>query len=106
MALFWVLTWANLFKKNPTLPAIIRERVYVTGNTLMFPGDFRLSMESLLRAIIESYQIKAAYINNRNKTKEHLLDPLGLVYKRNVWYLVAALNTDAADKPVRVLRVE
>ena len=72
----------------------------------MSPGDFHLSMENLLRAVIESYQIKAVYVNNRNQTNEHLLNPLGLVFKRNVWYLVAALNTDADDKPIRVLRVE
>lgn len=77
------------FKGFPEHSKLLNERVYVLGDTLANPQEFGNTLGKLIRTVLESFRIKIAYINNEGEELDRLVEPLGLVCKRNVWYLIA-----------------
>ncbi|WP_054697736.1 helix-turn-helix transcriptional regulator [Syntrophomonas palmitatica] len=77
------------FKRFPERSKLLKERIYVLGDTLANPKEFGDNLGKLIRAVGESFRIKISYINNEGEKSDRLLEPLGLVCKRNVWYLIA-----------------
>ena len=69
------------------VPDCSRREFSVLGDTLANPQEFGNNLGKLIRAVGESYRIKIGYINNEGRKSERLLEPLGLVCKRSVWYL-------------------
>jgi len=60
-------------------------------------------LPELRRAVIERRRVRLGYVDRARTVSERLVDPLGLVSKGSVWYLVA--NTDRGQRTFRVGRV-
>ncbi len=60
-------------------------------------------LETLTTAVISARQVELDYRSPRSGSSVRTVSPLGLVTKRNVWYLVA--NTDDGLRTFRVARV-
>lgn len=60
-------------------------------------------LETLTAAVISGRQVELEYESPRSGTSTRTVSPLGLVTKRNVWYVVA--NTDKGLRTFRVARV-
>ncbi len=54
-------------------------------------------LDILTDAVVERRQVRLSYESPRSGPSERVVHPLGLVTKRNVWYLVA--DTDPANHP-------
>ena len=90
------------FKGFPERTRILKERIYVLGDTLTKPQEFGNILGKLIRAVDESFRIRINYMNNDERVSNRILEPLGLVCKRNVWYLIA--RTTSREK--RTFRVD
>lgn len=91
------------FKSIPERSQILKERIYVLGDTLVNPDEFGNLIGQLIRAVAESYRIRINYVNNDGRESKRVVEPLGLVCKRNVWYLIA--NTVEKGE-IRTFRVD
>ena len=91
------------FKNIPERSRRLQERVYVVGNTLADPRQFEDYLGIIIRAITEEFRIEIDYINNQGEKSRRILEPVGLVYKRSVWYLIAR-QPDSSD--FRTFRVD
>ena len=101
---------AALIKLSAALPPIFRhdadyarQRIYldVTGWN---PRDEKApSLHTLQEAVWQERKVSFTYGQNECRG-ERLVDPLGLVAKGSVWYLVAAVDTDV--RSYRVSRIE
>jgi predicted DNA-binding transcriptional regulator YafY len=91
------------FKGFPERSKLLQERIHVLGDTLANPEEFGNIFGKLVRSVAESFKVKTEYMNNNGETSERLLEPLGLVCKRNVWYLIAR-KTGTSD--VRTFRID
>lgn len=90
------------FKRFPERSKLLKERIYVLGDTLANPHEFGNMIGKLIRAVGESYRIKIGYMNNDGEASDRLLEPLGLVCKRNVWYLLARKAGSIENRTYRV----
>jgi len=61
-------------------------------------------LEVLQQAVVEGVRVRIAYTDRQGAVTERTVDPLGLVSKGTVWYLVA--DTDAGMRTFRVWRVQ
>lgn len=61
-------------------------------------------LDTLTNAVISGHQIDLEYESPRTGTSTRTISPLGLVTKRNVWYLVA--NTEKGLRTFRVSRIQ
>ncbi|NLB18544.1 MAG: WYL domain-containing protein, partial [Syntrophomonadaceae bacterium] len=77
------------FKDSPGESAKINERIHVVGDTLDNPDEFSGKFTKLVTAVINSYQIEITYVKLLGDVSKRIIKPLGLVYKRGVWYTVA-----------------
>lgn len=91
------------FKNLPGESLKIDERIHVVGDTLVNPSEYSDKFTKLLTAVINSYEIELTYEKLNGEVSDRILQPLGLVYKRGVWYLVA-LRPDR--KEYRTFRVD
>jgi predicted DNA-binding transcriptional regulator YafY len=96
-------------KVSATLPAPLREQAQHVAQRfhLDAPGWFRKEDETahlaeVARAVWEQRQTRVTY-GRGDGTVERVLDPLGLVLKAGVWYLVA--RTDGSIRTYRVSRI-
>ncbi len=90
------------FKGFPERSKVLKERIYVLGDTLANPQEFGNIIGKLIRAVGESFKVKIGYMNNDGEASDRLLEPLGLVCKRNVWYLIARKVGSADNRTFRV----
>jgi predicted DNA-binding transcriptional regulator YafY len=60
-------------------------------------------LEALQKAVIDGVRVRLSYTARNGTDTDRIVDPLGLVVKRTVWYLVA--NTDAGIRTFRVGRI-
>lgn len=91
------------FKDFPERSRLLNERIYVLGDTLSNPQEFGNVLGKLIRAVGDCLRIKIGYINNEGEKSERIAEPLGLVSKRNVWYLFARRK---GSSEVRTFRVD
>jgi predicted DNA-binding transcriptional regulator YafY len=96
-------------KVSATLPAPLREQAQHVAQRfhLDAPGWFRKEDETehlaeVARAVWEQRQTRITY-GRGDRSVERVLDPLGLVLKAGVWYLVA--RTDGSVRTYRVSRI-
>ncbi|MBP2325577.1 putative DNA-binding transcriptional regulator YafY [Kibdelosporangium banguiense] len=96
-------------KVSATLPAPLREQAQHVAQRfhLDAPAWFRKEDETehladMARAVWEQQQARITY-GRDDRTVERVLDPLGLVLKAGVWYLVA--RTDGNIRTYRVSRI-
>lgn len=91
------------FKGFPERSQLLNERIYVLGDTLANPQEFGNILGKLIQAVGDCLRIKIGYINNEGEKSERVVEPLGLVSKRNVWYLIARKE---GSSEVRTFRVD
>jgi predicted DNA-binding transcriptional regulator YafY len=102
---------AALIKLHAALPSMHRHNAeYIRQRIHVDMGGWRRSDEAipclptLQEAIWEERKLCLTYQRSDDVTVERLVDPLGLVAKGNVWYLVAAV--EAEIRTYRVSRVQ
>ncbi|CAM4195801.1 YafY family protein [Kibdelosporangium persicum] len=96
-------------KVSATLPAPLRDQAQHVAQRfhLDAPGWFKREDEAehladVARAVWEQQRIRIGY-SSGERTVERVLDPLGLVLKAGVWYLVARVN--GSIRTYRVSRI-
>lgn len=102
---------AALIKLQAVLPAMVRQnaefvrqRIYVDVAGWQRPGEEQLTFLPLLQeAIWQERKVAIAY-QREDKAVERVLDPLGLVAKGRLWYLVAAV--DGETRTYRISRIQ
>lgn len=62
-----------------------------------------MHLEVLQRAVVDRRQVRLGYVDRERTASERVVDPLGLVSKGTVWYLIA--NTERGLRTFRVGRV-
>lgn len=77
------------FKNSPQESEKINQRIHVVGDTLVNPSEYGQMFTKLVVAVINSYQLNITYSKLNGESSDRHINPLGLVYKRGVWYLVA-----------------
>lgn len=77
------------FRNSPGESAKISERIHVVGDTLFNPAEFGDKFTKLVTAVINSYQVEITYVKLQGEVSKRMIKPLGLVFKRGVWYTVA-----------------
>ncbi len=104
---------AALRKLVRALPEPFRERAEVASQAMVvdtpgwdLPSRSRPTppfLDDLQRAVTRCEQVTLGYVARDRKATERVVDPLGLVAKGSVWYLVA--NTAEGQRSFRVDRV-
>ncbi|ALG14911.1 helix-turn-helix transcriptional regulator [Kibdelosporangium phytohabitans] len=96
-------------KVSATLPAPLRDQAQHVAQRfhLDAPGWFKRAddaehLADMARAVWEQRQVRVAY-GRAEHTVERVLDPLGIVLKAGVWYLVA--RVDGSIRTYRVSRI-
>lgn len=69
-------------------PVKFEKRLKVIGDQLISPEDFCGSLEVLITGIMQEKGVEFDYMKLDGATGTRQVDPLGLVWKRGVWYLV------------------
>lgn len=90
------------FRNSPGESEKINERIHVVGDTLFNPAEFSGKFTKLITAVLNSYQIEITYVKLRGEISSRIIKPLGLVYKRGVWYTVAEVPDKNAYRTFRV----
>jgi predicted DNA-binding transcriptional regulator YafY len=79
----------TFFKNASTKVGLLSQRIYVIGDTLFHPEEFGDTLGKLVRAVIEGFEQKITYAKVNGEVSERIIRPLGMVCKRNVWYVIA-----------------
>ncbi|MFN7948343.1 MAG: YafY family protein [Blastocatellia bacterium] len=102
---------AGLIKLQATLPLphqleaeFMRERIHIDVTGWSSTREAVPLLPALLQAIWHERRIRLSYHRGDDCVVERLADPLGLVAKGSVWYLVAAV--DGEIRSYRVSRVQ
>ncbi|MEN6350959.1 MAG: WYL domain-containing protein, partial [Syntrophomonas sp.] len=93
----------HLIMEKTISPEILSDRIYVVGDTLAHPEQFGDRLNRLIQAILQTCRIKIDYEKINGEVSARKLEPLGLVSKRNVWYLIAK---DVKKDEIRTFRVD
>lgn len=102
---------AALRKLVRALPATFRDHAETAANAVVLdPAGWdhpvpaaSENLDALQRAIIEGVRVELDYRGRDGRTSSRTVDPLGLVVKNGIWYLVA--ETAAGQRTFRVSRV-
>jgi predicted DNA-binding transcriptional regulator YafY len=102
---------AALLKLLAALPATqrataerMRERVYLDAASWGHSGEVEPHLSALHAAVWNERRVRLTYRKSNGERIERVVDPLGLVAKASVWYLVAAeLERTRVYKVSRVL---
>jgi predicted DNA-binding transcriptional regulator YafY len=101
---------AALIKLLAALPAIsrhdaefARQRIHVDGAGWLRAREDVPCLPAIQEALWQERKLRLTYQRSDQTTVERLVDPLGLVAKSSVWYLVAAV--DGGPRTYRVARV-
>lgn len=102
---------AALNKLQAALPAghqrdaeFVRQRILVDAAGWQRSGENVAHLPALQDAIWQERKVLLAYQRGDGTNSERVVDPLGLVAKGNVWYLVAA--ADGEPRMYRISRVQ
>ena len=102
---------AALIKLLASLPSIsrhdaeyVRQRIHVDVTGWHHSEENIVALPTLQQAIWQERKLHFTYRRNDGKSVERLIDPLGLVAKGSVWYLVAVVEGEI--RTYRVSRVQ
>lgn len=102
---------AALVKLLATLPSVsrreaeyVRQRIHVDGAGWYSAREKVPCLPTLQEAIWQDRKVSFAYGRSDGKTVERTVDPLGLVVKGRIWYLIAAVEGEM--RTYRVSRVQ
>ena len=80
------------------------QRILVRPEGFAFPREPELHLVTLHRAVIDGLRIHVSYRNRAGAAADRILDPIGLVYAGDHWYLLAA--RDGNERVYRVSRID
>ena len=102
---------AALIKLHAALPAAVQKQAdFVRQRILVDTRGWRDSSESisclpvLLDALWRERQLQFVYARQACDPEQRLVDPLGLVARRNTWYLIAQIETQVRTYRVSRMR--
>ena len=102
---------AALIKLLAALPSLsrrnaayVRQRIHVDTASWHRPDEAVPYLPILQDAIWQERKLQLTYQRGDDSTVERLVDPLGLVAKGSIWYLIAAV--DGAIRTYRISRVQ
>jgi predicted DNA-binding transcriptional regulator YafY len=102
---------AALIKLLAALPALsrrsaeyVRQRIHVDTASWHRPDETVPYLPTLQDAIWQERKLQLSYLRNDDTTVERLVDPLGLVAKGSIWYLIASVEGEM--RTYRVSRVQ
>src|SRR6266487_2179317 len=83
-----------------------RQRIYVDTTRWNYPAEHVPHLHTIQEAVWQERKLQLSYQRGDGTTVQRLVDPLGLVAKAGVWYLVAAVEgeTRTSSKPVHQAR--
>jgi predicted DNA-binding transcriptional regulator YafY len=81
-----------------------RQRIHIDGAAWHRPNEQVPLLSTLQEAIWQERKLRLVYERGEGNLIERLADPLGLVAKGNVWYLVASVDGDL--RTYRVSRID
>lgn len=96
----------SFFTPIPDLADRLKNRIYVVEDTLFDPQAFGNNLGMVIRAVTEGFCIKVSYRKNNGQTSERYLEPVGIVCKRRVWYLIAREKQQQDYKTYRIDQIE
>src|SRR3984957_8534621 len=102
---------AALRKLVRALPETFRASAESAGGAVIIdasdwdrlPVDLPVHLAALQQAVVDGVQVRLDYAGRDREPGERVVHPLGLVAKRQTWYLIA--DTDAGMRTFRVNRV-
>ncbi len=105
------VAWLKLLAALPAFKrddaTLFRERIYIDNGRWHKSTEATPCLPALQAALWQDCRSKIAYERSDGTFVDRLIDPLGLVAKRSVWYLVAAVDGDYRTYRVsRMQRVE
>lgn len=103
-----------LIKLLAALPSVgrrtaefVRERIHIDAAGWHASGESVELLPLLQEAVLLERKVKLFYDKGKGSITERIVDPLGLVIKGNVWYLVASVQEELRTYRVaRVVRCE
>lgn len=103
---------AAIIKLQAAAPAMlldadfIRQRIYIDTPGWQQRREDQPHFRTLQTAVLTDRRVKMVYERSGSDAVERIVDPLGLVAKGQVWYLVAAvMGVDAAETDIRTYRI-
>jgi predicted DNA-binding transcriptional regulator YafY len=96
----------SFFKSSPEIAERMKQRIHVVGDTLRDATKFGDTLGKLMVAVTENMRVRMGYINNQGIASLRTIDPLGIIFKRSVWYLVARLTDSEEYRTFRVDQVQ
>jgi predicted DNA-binding transcriptional regulator YafY len=100
----WLKLLASLPEIKRDAAAVFRERIYIDNGRWHKSTEETPCLSALQDALWQECRVKLVYERGDGEMVERLVDPLGLVAKRSVWYLVAAVEGEM--RTYRVSRVK
>ena len=81
-----------------------RQRIYVDTTRWNYPAEHVPHLHTIQEAVWQERKLQLSYQRGDGTTVQRLVDPLGLVAKAGIWYLVAAVEGET--RTYRVSRVQ
>lgn len=94
------------FKRSAWDPKLLQDRIHIVGDTLANPEQFGGQFGKLVRSVAESHPIRITYIKINREISDRVLEPVGMVCKRGVWYVIARLPENHEYRTFRVDQIE
>lgn len=86
--------------------ASLAVKIDAAGWSSVGPGPAVPFLDELTNAVVERSQVELAYESPRSGRSNRVVHPLGLVTKRNVWYLVADSDPPGESNGRRTFRLD
>ncbi|MGV8874143.1 MAG: helix-turn-helix transcriptional regulator [Rhodococcus sp. (in: high G+C Gram-positive bacteria)] len=80
------------------------QRILVRPDGFAYPREPEHHLVELQRVVIDGLRVRVSYRNRGGVVSERVLDPIGLVYAGDHWYLLAA--RDGVERVYRVSRID
>lgn len=80
------------------------QRILVRPDGFAYPHEPEDHLPELQRVVVDGKRIRVSYRNRVGAVAERILDPIGLVYAGDHWYLLAA--RDGTERVYRVSRID
>ena len=95
---------STLSERDKRRAAEIQERLHVDPTGWNFPVDEVPHLRAVQDAVWQNCRLSLVYRQESGKIMTPLVDPLGLVVKAGIWYLIGA--THETIRPFRIARIQ
>lgn len=84
----------------------LQSKIRVVGDTLIDPGSFCGCLETIITGLADHKALQFQYLKLDGSRTKRTLEPLGLICKRSVWYLVGMQGKHKSYRTFRVDQIE